>query len=258
MTAVHEHAPVWPERHAGRIAVVTGAAAGLGQAYAVRLAAEGARVIAADLNGAEATVEQAARAGGSVMPVECDVTDAGAVDALAGVAREHGGCDILVNNAGISPNVAWSDADFALWRRVLATNLDAMFLTCRALTPAMIERGWGRIVNIASNTMGLVIPGFSAYMASKGGVIGFTRALATDLGPHGITVNAVAPGLTKTATTEAMWDGTTLFEDMAAQQAVKRPGVPDDLVGAVSFLASEEARWVTGQTLSVDGGLWRV
>jgi NAD(P)-dependent dehydrogenase (short-subunit alcohol dehydrogenase family) len=239
------------------VVVVTGAAQGLGQAYAVRLAAEGATVVAADLNPADETVELAAAAGGKVVPVESDVSEVADVEGLRAAADELGGCDVLVNNAGISPNVPWDEMDLDAWQRILSINLGGMFLTCKALIPAMAERGWGRVVNISSNTLGLAIPGFTAYMASKGGVVGFTRALATDVGPRGVTVNAICPGLTRTPDTEKQWNGTPLFDQMVEQQSIKQSGVPDHLVGAVSFLASEEAMFITGQTLFVDGGVVR-
>jgi NAD(P)-dependent dehydrogenase (short-subunit alcohol dehydrogenase family) len=247
----------WRHRHAGRVIVVTGAAQGLGQAYAVRLAGEGATVVAADLVLAEQTVELAAADEGKIVPVKCDVTSPEDVEGLRVATDELGGCDVLVNNAGISPNVPWEEIDLETWRRILGTNLEGMFLTCKALTPAMTEKGWGRVINISSNTLGLAIPGFTAYMASKGGVIGFTRALATDLGPRGVTVNAICPGLTRTPDTEQHWNGTPLFDEMVEQQSIKESGVPDHLVGSVSFLASDEAMFVTGQTLVVDGGIVR-
>jgi len=244
--------------HQGRIAVVTGAADGLGQVYARRLAADGARVVVADVNDGARTVEQIEEQGGEALAVVCDVTSEDDVDNLRRVTSERfGACDLLVNNAGISPNTGWRDMTFAAWRRVMSVNLDSMFLTCQAFTPAMTDAGFGRIVNISSNTFGLVVPGFAAYTASKGGVIGFTRALASDLGQFGITVNAVLPGLTKTGFTEQMWAGTTFFDDMAATQSIKRPGVPSDLEAIVSFLVTEDARWLTGQSIVVDGGLVR-
>jgi NAD(P)-dependent dehydrogenase (short-subunit alcohol dehydrogenase family) len=248
----------FPAVHGGRVAIVTGAATGLGRAYAERLARDGARVLVADVDDGGPTAAAIRTAGGEALSVRCDVSLERDVASLRDVAVDRfGRCDILVNNAGVSPNVAWDDLDFAEWRRVIAINLDAMFLTCKAFVPGMRDRGFGRIVNISSNTLGLVITGFVHYVASKGGVLGFTRALASDLGGHGITVNAVLPGLTRTASTDAMWAGTTFFDDMAATQAIKRPGVPADIEAAVSFLATEEARWITGQTLVVDGGLVR-
>jgi NAD(P)-dependent dehydrogenase (short-subunit alcohol dehydrogenase family) len=244
--------------HAERVAVVTGAAAGLGQAYAVRVAREGAKVVVADRDDGTDTVSAIREAGGEAHFVACDVSSEESVGELAARTTELvGRCDILINNAGVSPNVSWDDLTFTEWRRTLSINLDSMFLTCKAFCGGMREARFGRVVNISSNTFGLVIPGFVHYVASKGGVVGFTRALATDLGGYGITVNAVLPGLTQTATTMAMWEGTSLFADMAQQQAIQRPGVPADLEGVVSFLASEDARWVTGQTIVVDGGLVR-
>ncbi len=248
----------FPGVHDGRVAVVTGGAAGLGRAYAERLARDGARVVVADVDDGTDTVAAITGAGGEALAQRCDVSSESAVATLRkSTIESFGRCDILVNNAGISPNVAWDGLVFAEWRRVIAINLDAMFLTCKAFVPGMRERRFGRIVNISSNTFGLVIPGFAHYMASKGGVIGFTRALANDLGDFGITVNAVLPGLTRTGTTEAMWEGTSLFDDMAEMQAIKRPGLPADLEAAISFLATEDARWITGQALVVDGGLVR-
>ena len=243
--------------HEGKLAVVTGAAAGLGRAYAEQLAQDGARVVLADLADASPVAKAIEAGGAEARAVRCNVADPDNVADLARVVTKLGGCQILVNNAGISPSIAWKELTFEDWRQTLATNLDSMYLTCRALTPSMVEQGWGRVVNITSNTWGMVIGGFVHYVASKGGVIGFTRALATELGQDGVTVNAVAPGLTKTETTKRMWAGTDVFDVVAAQQAIKRPGETEDLAGVVSFLASEQARFVTAQTLYVDGGLVR-
>lgn len=245
--------------HSGRVAVVTGSATGLGAAYATRLARDGAQVVVVDRDDPATTVGTIEAAGGEALGVVCDVSSEESVAELtARTVERFGRCDLLINNAGVSPNVAWDELTLTEWRRALSINLDSMFLTCKAFCGGMREAGFGRVVNISSNTFGLAIPGFVHYTASKGGVIGFTRALATDLGPDGITVNAVLPGLTQTDTTLAMWEGTSLFADMAQQQAVKRPGVPGDLEAVVSFLASEEARWVTGQSIVVDGGLVRL
>ena len=249
----------FPGVHAGRVAVVTGAAGGLGRAYAERLARDGAAaVVVADVEDGAATVAAVEAAGGPGLAVACDVSSEADVTRLRETTlQRYGRCDILVNNAGISPNVPWDELDYDEWRRVMAINLDATFLTCRAFAPAMRASGFGRIINISSNTFGLVIGGFAHYVASKAGVIGLTRALATDLGQDGITVNAVLPGLTRTGTTEAMWAGTNLFDDMAQTQAIKRPGAPADLEAAISFLATEDARWITGQAIVADGGLVR-
>ncbi len=238
--------------------MVTGGAAGLGRAYAERLARDGAKVVVADLDDAADTVGAVAAGGGDAFAVRCDVSSEPAVmDLRDAVAARYSRCDILINNAGISPHMSWDELDFATWRQVMDVNLDALFLTCKAFVPLMREHGFGRIVNISSNLFGVALPGWTAYVASKGGVIGLTRALATDLGQEGITVNAVLPGLTRTPGSEALLAGTPVFEDHAATQAIKRNGVPADLEGVVSFLASEDAGWMTGQALVVDGGLLR-
>jgi NAD(P)-dependent dehydrogenase (short-subunit alcohol dehydrogenase family) len=245
--------------HEGRVAVVTGAAQGLGQAYAERLAAGGAHVVVADVANGGTTVARIEAAGGEAIAVACDVSER---DSVAGLFRatqdRFGAADILVNNAGLSQHVPWAEVNFELWRRTLSVNLDGQFLTCRAFVPGMQERGWGRVINVSSSTVGLALDGWTHYMASKMGVIGFTRALATDVGRDGVTANAFCPGLTHTPTTDEMWDGTTLFDQVAQMQAIKREGVPSDLAGAISFLASDDAAWMSGQTVVVDGGLMRV
>jgi (S)-1-phenylethanol dehydrogenase len=245
----------FPGAHDGRVAVVTGAAGGLGRAYAERLARDGAKVVIADIADGADVVAAIEQGGGEALALRCDVSSAAAVQELRDVTLQRfGACDILVNNAGIFPNVLWDDLDFELWRRVFTINLDAMFLTCKAFAPGMRERGWGRIVNISSNTFDLVIPGFVHYMASKAGVIGFTRGLANELGPHEVTVNCILPGLTRTAHIEEMGQGSPMLDLVVKMQAIKRPGMPVDLEGVVSFLASDDARWITGQALPVDGG----
>ena len=242
--------------HQDKVAVITGAAKGIGQAYAERLAAEGARVVIADID-STAETEQAVRAAGAqALGVAVDVTNRDSVAALAATVEEaFGRCDILINNVGIFPNVPFADVSFEDWRRVLSVNLDSMFLTAKAFVPGMTARGWGRVVNMASNTVGTSVTGYTHYIASKAGVIGFTRALASDLGETGVTVNAIAPSLVRThGTTVTEPRSGERFAAVAANQAIKRTQVPDDLVGAMSFLASDAAAFMTGQTLYVDGG----
>jgi len=246
-------------RKRGRVALVTGAAQGLGNAFAKRLAAEGATVIAVDRTPSPTLATELVEAGAAAADFHAiDVSDEPQVGKLGkAVLEKHGRCDIIVNNAGISPNQPFPDITLQEWRRVMAVNVDSMFLVCRALTPAMVKHGYGRIVNIASNTLGLVISGFTHYIASKGAVVGFTRGIATDLAPHGITANCIAPGLTRTPHTMAQFQSGDMFEHFAQAQAIKRSEVPADLVGAMSFLASDDAAFITGQTLIVDGGLLR-
>ena len=160
---------------------------------------------------------------------------------------------MLVNDAAIVPFAPWDDIDFAEWRRIMSVNLDGVFLTCSAVYPHMKQAGYGRIVNIASNVILAGTPNLAHYAAAKGGVFGFTRSLATELGPSGITVNAVAPGLTAS---EGVLAGphAEAFDFVVSLQAVPRRGMPADIAPAVAFLASEEAGWITGQLLTADGG----
>jgi len=242
----------------GRVAVVTGAARGIGRALAERLAADGAAIVLADLDAGEETLTAVRGLGAPALAVQVDVSDEVDVAGLREAALgEFGRVDLLVNNAGIGRVEALEDITLSSWRQMMAVNLDAMFLTCRAFMPGMREHGWGRVVNVASNTVGIVIPwGFAHYVASKGGVIGLTRALASEFGPHGVTVNAVSPGLTRTPSTAHMMRDR--FDYYRREQPIKRSEVPEDLAGAVSFLASEDAAFLTGQNLVVDGGLLRL
>ena len=245
-------------RHQGRVAAVTGGAAGIGQAFARRLAADGAAVAVVDLEPAAETM--AMLSGADAAAFAGDVTSEDDVARLAGeIGARFGRCDILVNNVGIYPNEPFEAVTFAKWRRVMAVNLDSMFLTAKAFAPGMVERGWGRIVNMASNTFNTSVTGYSHYIASKGGVIGFTRGLASDLAGQGVTVNAIAPSLVRTHGTEVTNPRSDeRFASVAAMQAIERTQMPDDLVGMLSFLASDDAAFVTGQTLYVDGGWVRL
>jgi len=243
-------------RFEGRTAIVTGAAQGIGAAIARRLASEGATVYAADLN--EAGVKaMAAAAADAILPIGCDVGDADSVAALhARVLADSGRIDVLVNNAAIVPFIPWDEVDFDHWRRIMRVNLDGVFLMCRASSDAMRKGGYGRIVNIISNTILAGTPNMAAYVAAKGGVFGFTRALATELGPHRITVNGVSPGLTASEGVMAS-PHKEAFGFVEMLQAIKGHGTPDDIVPAVAFLASEEAHWITGQMLNADAGMAR-
>jgi NAD(P)-dependent dehydrogenase (short-subunit alcohol dehydrogenase family) len=214
-----------------------------------------------DVGDASATVKLVEAAGCQALAVKCDVSSEQSVAAMAKeVLAKFSHVDIVINCAGIFPQKDFPEMTFADWRKVLSINLDGTFLVTAAFVPSMRARKWGRIVNMASSTLGSVVTGFAHYTASKGGIVGFTRALATDLAPDGITANAIAPGLTRTPGTvvRAPRPGFKTMEEeyaaVAQMQAIKRPEVPQDLVGAVSFLTSDDAAFMTGQTLNVDGG----
>jgi NAD(P)-dependent dehydrogenase (short-subunit alcohol dehydrogenase family) len=244
--------------HPPRVAVVTGAAAGIGRAYAERLAADGLVVAAVDLAPPDDTVAAIAKAGGTAAGFTADVTDPGAVDdCVASICSTSGAPAVLVNNVGTYPVTKWDELTLDEFRRVLAVNLESAFLLCKACIPSMRAGNWGRIVNVTSRTFWLPVPDMAAYLASKGGVIGLTRALATELGADNITVNVIAPGLTRTATMEAS-TADAVFSMTANMQVIKRTQEPEDLVGLVSFLASDDSAFMTGQTLMVDGGLIRL
>jgi NAD(P)-dependent dehydrogenase (short-subunit alcohol dehydrogenase family) len=247
--------------HHDKVAVISGAAGGIGQAFAHRLAQEGAHIVIADVLTAADTIKLVEQVGRDVLAFKGDVASESFVKELsAEVTARFGRCDILVNCAGIFPSQPFAEMTFADWRRVQAANLDSVFLMCAAFVPGMRAQRWGRVVNMASSTFGSVVSGLVHYVASKGGVVGFTRALATELGNEGVTVNAISPALTRSPGTLARTPrpGMSSIEDefafAASLQAINRPELPADLVGTVSFLTSDDASFITGQTLNVDGG----
>jgi 3-oxoacyl-[acyl-carrier protein] reductase len=247
-------------RLSGKVALVTGGSRGIGRAICLGLAREGAAVAVNYANNraaAEEVVGEIAAGGGRVVAVRGDVSVAGEVDALVGeAARALGPITVLVNNAGLTGvHKPWQEIDEAEWDRVMAVNLKSCFLTLRAVYPFMRQAGWGRIVNVSSVTFWLGRPNLLHYVASKAGMIGFTRTLAREVGPDGITVNAVTPGAIRTESElELFPDQDGLATWLNEVQAVKRRGLPADVVGAVVFLASDDSSFVTGQTLNVDGG----
>src|SRR5580704_14131748 len=214
--------------HDGRVALITGAGQGIGQAIASAFAGRGARVIATDLDPPHETVR---KIGPEALALQLDVTREEDWRSVAGKAQDLGNVDIVVNNAGYFPNRTIDDLDLATWRKTMATNLDSHFLSAKYFLPAMRKKKWGRFVGISSNMVGLAIPGMSHNITTKMGIIGFMRGLANDVANDGITANAVLPGLTNTVATE--------------QQAIKRLGDPEDVTGAVLFLTSDEAAFIT-------------
>jgi NAD(P)-dependent dehydrogenase (short-subunit alcohol dehydrogenase family) len=233
-----------------QVAIVTGAAQGIGCAIARRFAREGVRLALFDVN-AELVGTVADELYASAYGV--DVTDENGVrEATDSVAREYGRIDILVNNAGIYPYVPFDEMTLDEWRRVIATNLDGTFICSSAVVGHMRARRYGRIVNISSDTVMLGIPGLTAYVAAKAGVIGFTRTLAREVGEDGVTVNAIMPGLVESET--VLRDLAESFESVLEQQAVKRRGSPNDVAECAWYLASPAASFITGQAIAVNGG----
>ncbi len=241
----------------GMTALVTGAAQGIGRAIAARLAADGATVIVSDIN-AEGARAAAVSIHGEAKAIAADISDPASVKALfEEIETLTGGVDILVNNASIVPFVAWDDVDLDHWRKIIDVNLTGTFIVTRAATDQMRAAGKaGRVISIASNTFFAGTPNMAAYVAAKGGVIGFTRALATELGQYGITANAVTPGLIESDGVKAS-PHNNAFEFVEMLQAVKGKGQPEHIADVVAFLASDDARWITGQTLNVDAGMVR-
>ena len=243
-------------RFEGKVALVTGASRGIGRAIAAQLAAQGALVVAAARGGnAAETVAAIAAAGGRAQALALDVTDAeAAVAAVQGVVAEHGRLDILVSNAGITRDQLMLRMKRSDWDDVLATNLTAAFVLCQAAMKPMIKQRSGRIVAISSVVGQMGNAGQANYAASKAGLIGFCKSLAREVGSRHVTVNVVAPGFVETDMTQVVAEETR--KQWAAQIPLGRLGTPDDIASAVCFLASDEASYITGQVLAVNGGMY--
>jgi len=242
----------------GRVALVTGGASGIGAATCRRLAAEGARVAVSDVN-LEPAREVAAEIGG--FPCELDVRSTDSVrGALAEAEAENGPIDVLVNNAGYDEFGFFVNTDEEMWDRVLAVNLRGVLAVTHAVLPGMQQRRRGRIVNVASEAGRVGSQGSGVYSAAKAGVIGLTKAVAREAARYGVTCNAVAPGPIETpllmAAPQALGDiGERLVAGMVGSTAMRRIGQPDEVAAAIAYLASDDASYVTGQTLGVSGGL---
>lgn len=240
---------------AGRTAVVTGAASGIGLAVARRLAGDGAAVAIWDLNevAAQAAAEDLIREGHRAIASKVDVSRRADVDAaMRQVHEAFGPVAILVNNAGMSAFTPFMQITEELWDRIMTINLKSMLICTQAVLPDMLAAKWGRIVNVSSSSAQTGAATMVHYAASKGGVIGFTKSLAQELAPTGITVNNVPPGFVDTPMLrEQLKDR---VDTIAAASPMKRPGKPEDMAAAIAFLASEDAGYITGHTLSVNGG----
>jgi NAD(P)-dependent dehydrogenase (short-subunit alcohol dehydrogenase family) len=239
----------------GKVAIVTGGSQGIGNAIAHGLEAAGARIVIADLQGAEAAAEAFANGIG----LTADVADEAAVESLvAEVTERCGSIDILVNNAGLYASLAmrpFTEIPLDEWRKVMDVNVASMFLMCRAVVPVMQRGGGGRIVNISSGTPFRGVPFLLHYVTSKGAIVAFTRALAKEVGKDGVLVNCVAPGFTMSAGVEAHPEVVEKLRDVSVSaRTLQRDQVPEDVVGAVVYFASPGSAFVTGQTIVIDGG----
>ena len=243
----------------GRVVIITGAGQGIGRAYAHHFAKAGAIPVIAELNGqnGQRVASEIEADGGRALAVSADVTSADSVKHMVAATMEAlGRVDVLINNAAIFSQLTrrgFEDIPLDEWEDVMRVNVTGSMLCARAVLPAMRAAKWGRIINISSSTVPLGLPNFTHYVTSKAAVVGMTRAMARELGPDGITVNAIMPGLTETEVDNA---GRTdaVREKVIDMQAIKRLEVPDDLVGMLLFLASPASGFITGQSLAVDGG----
>ena len=245
-------------RVAGKVALIAGAGGGIGGAGAEALGREGAAVVCADIDpaAAEASAARLRAAGGRAAGIALDVRDRAAVDAaVAAAVREFGKLDVLLDCAGVSQTAGFLDLDPGELDRIIAVNLTGMFHLGQAAARQMVRQGQGgSILNVTSQLAEVARPERAAYVASKGGGRSLTHAMALELAPHGIRVNAIAPGPTLTGRTRSSYADPERRRATIAQIPLGRLGQPEDIVGAILFLASDESRWVTGSTVTVDGG----
>lgn len=239
-----------------KVTVVTGAGAGIGRAIATTCHAEGAIVIVTDLDGA-AAADTAAQLGDRAIPYAVDVTDRASVQAMvSGVVTAYGRIDVLVNNAGWDLAIPFVQSEPDFWAKVIAVNYVGVLHTCREILPVMIEAGGGHVVNLGSDAGRVGSSGEAVYSGAKGAIIAFSKAIAREVARHGINVNVVCPGPTDTALFNSLGgDNPKLREGLARAIPFRRLATPADIAAAVAFFASDEASYLTGQTLSVSGGL---
>jgi NAD(P)-dependent dehydrogenase (short-subunit alcohol dehydrogenase family) len=241
-----------------RVAVITGGASGIGEAVGRRLASDGAAVAVFDLNGhaAEETAASIRVDGGSAIGLTVDVTDRDGIAAAVSEVRDQlGPPTILVNSAGLSGFDPFLEITPELWHRLLTVNLTGTFNCCQAVIPGMLQESWGRIVNISSSSVHTGVPRMTHYVAAKSGVVGLTKSLALEFAPHGITVNTIPPGFIDTPMLrDAAGGGSLNIEQQIARTPVRRAGRPEDIAAACAFLTSDEASYMTGQIIGVNGG----
>lgn len=244
-----------------QVAIVTGAARGMGQEFCLALAKEGAKIVAADILSCEETIAKVQEIGGEAQEITCDISKAYSTEALANKSlQQFGRIDVLVNNAAMIASLKLTPFDQILekeWDQVMAVNVKGMWLCCKAVVPIMRQQGKGKIINISSDTIWLGSPMLLHYVSSKGAIFAFTRSLARELSGTNINVNAITPGFTQTDATKSLADQPTMefIQSVSLNmQIVKRPEKASDLSGAVVFLASEDSDFITGQTLNVNGG----
>ena len=250
------------KRLEGKVAIVTGGARGIGQVYCESLAREGANVVAADILDPGATVSQIKKAGGEAIGVNVDVRSFESAQQMATKAVEaFGRIDILVNNAALYGGLKvqpFHEIPEEEWDRLMSINVKGVWQCTKAVAPHMMERKYGKIINISSATILMGVPGLAHYVASKGAVWSLSRSLSRELGSFGIRVNCVTPGLTMSQASKDLLSGSIMEgieKQIASQAALGREQAPEDLAGTIVFLASEDSDFITGQTLNVDGGL---
>lgn len=237
-----------------KVVVLTGAAGGLGSVFARSLAEQGFRLALIDCMDLQSLKQELQDKGTDVQAYSCDLSKPEQIEDVGNhILKDFGQCDVLINNAAYIPLQNFTESDFVEWKKTMAVCLDASYLLSKIFAPTMMQNGWGRIINFSSSNTGRPQKGFMSYIAAKMGVIGLTRGLAVELGEYGVTANAISPGLIKHAgSSEAL--PPLLFDSVKESQFIKRNGEPDDLLGVLSFIISDNSRYMTGQVFNVDGG----